>query len=216
MQRYEFELKGATSLLMHSDDVEMADALVEWQKDPANRGVSKPGDDRTPPWTWQTYQYYSDDGERVVMPSLNVSACLRKAATQIRMKGQKTFKEASQNGMMIEQENLQFLCKGKELLTGALPGRNTTFQEQADAVRDLGFRLFVKRVRVGQSKHIRVRPRFDNWAVRGSLMVLVPEITKEVLEQMFHLAGRVGLGDWRPGGPTPGQHGMFEASVFSA
>lgn len=52
-----FELTGTTPLLMHADDVDAADALIEWRQKPDNKNISKPGDDRSPPWAWQTYLY---------------------------------------------------------------------------------------------------------------------------------------------------------------
>ena len=88
-----------------------------------------------------------------------------------------------------------------------------TFTQQADAVRKLGFRLFAKRAKIGTSKHIRVRPRFDQWAVSGDIETIAPELTLEVVRQLFNLAGRVGLCDWRPGCKTPGPFGMFSATV---
>ena len=88
-----FELTGEMPLLMHSDDVEAADELKEWRKDPANKDLSVAGDDRSPAWTWQTYLY--SDGEHVTIPGANLMVNLRTAATQIILKKQKTFKELS-------------------------------------------------------------------------------------------------------------------------
>jgi len=87
------------------------------------------------------------------------------------------------------------------------------FDKQSDSVRKLGFRLFLKRAKIGTSKHVRVRPRFDSWSVRGEIETLAPELTFEVVSQLFQLAGRVGLCDWRPGCKTPGPFGMFAATV---
>jgi len=210
--KVEFTLNGMTPLLMHADDVLQADTLMEWRKDPANKNLSQPGDDRSPAWTWQTYLYH--DGSNLVMPCENMMVCLRQAAAQIVMKRQKTFKESSQSGMFIDSENLDLTVKRKPVsMADIIKIRNKTFKEQFEAVKKLGFVLYVKRARVGQSKHIRVRARFDTWEVTGSLNVIAPELTKEVLRQMFEIAGRVGLCDWRPGCKTPGPYGMFEADM---
>jgi len=208
IMKVKFELVGSTPLLMKQCSVDESDRLEAWRKDPANKGQSKAGDDRTPAWTWQTCLY--SDGSKVVMPADNLMACLRKAGAQMILKGKKTFKEASQSGILIPEEFMTFKCRGEEIsMSEILALRDLTYQEQAERVQKLGFRLFCKRATIGQAKHIRVRPRFEVWSVEGTLNVMSADITKEVLKTMFDIAGTVGLGDWRPGGKTPGAYGMF-------
>jgi hypothetical protein len=81
---------------------------------------------------------------------------------------------------------------------------------------ELGFKLHVKRAKIGAAKHIRVRPCFDRWMLRGTINVWDEQITDRVLTEVLTLAGRYkGLGDWRPGSKTPGSWGMFKATVRS-
>ena len=215
MFRVHFELTGQTPLLFHADDVEASDSLSEWRKAPENKNLSVAGDDRSPAWTWQTYMY--SDGTNVAWPSQNIMVGLRSAGAQITLKKQKTYKEISQSGLVIESEFCDFLCDGKQLGMEQITDlRDMTFKEQADAVQDLGFRLFVKRARVGQAKHVRVRARFDNWTIRGTISVVAPEITYEALTTLFEIAGRGGQGDWRPNCKTPGPFGMFQAELKKA
>lgn len=207
-----FKLKGLTPLLMAKHDIEERDRLAAWRKDPANKNRSVPGDDRAPAWTWQTALYH--DGERISFPSDNIMVALRQAGAQMILKKQKTMKEISQSGLLIVEEFCDFTTGGKSIDMQTIAGlAEQSFQEQSNAVRKLGFRLFVKPCRVQTSSHIRVRPRFDNWQVSGSIQVLAPELTREVVQQLFALAGRVGVGNWRPGCKTPGRFGMFEAVV---
>lgn len=212
--KIKFELTGKMPLLMHNDNIEESDVLMAWRRNPANKGISVPGDDRSPAWTWQTYLYH--DGENVCLPSANLSVALRQAGAQIIMKKQKTFKEASQSGMMIGSEFLPFRY-GEDSRTldmaSVLSWRELTFNEQLEKVKEAGFRLFAKRATIGSSKNIRVRPRFDLWSVSGSVEVFAPELTFPVLKQLFEIAGRVGLCDWRPGCKTPGPFGMFSSVV---
>lgn len=211
MRTYSFNLTGLMPLLMHADDVESADRLMEWRKDPANKNLSVAGDDRSPSWTWQTYLY--TDGENIALPAENLMVALRSAGTQLILKKQKTFKEISQSGLLIPNEFLTFTVDGASIPMAKIEAmKDRKFADQADAVRALGFRLFAKRATVGRAKHIRVRPRFDVWEASGSIQVLVPEITEDILHTLFELAGRVGLCDWRPGCRTPGPYGMFETS----
>jgi hypothetical protein len=196
-------------LLQHSDDVELADSLKVWRQDSANKNMSISGDDRSPAWTWQTYLY--TDGDNVSLPSQNLMVAIRQAGAQIILKKSKTYKEISQSGLLIPTEFLKFTVGGKQIPFAAIEAmRKKSFADQADSVRELGFRLFVKRARIGQAKHVRVRPRFDTWEATGEVQILVPEIIEDVLYKLFELAGRVGLCDWRPGCRTPGPYGMFE------
>lgn len=207
-----FELVGETPMLMHADDVEAADSLTEWRQDPANKNLSKPGDDRSPAWTWMTYLY--TDGSHVALPSENLMVCLRNAGTRMILKRNKTFKELSQSGLVIPSEFCDLYVSKKQIAVEPINAlRDKTFKQQADAVEELGFRLYVKRARVGMTKHVRVRARFDEWTVRGEVEVVAKEITFDHLKQLFDLAGRVGLCDWRPGCRTPGPWGMFEAKL---
>lgn len=207
-----FQLTGIMPLLMHADDIEQADLLVAWRKDPANKNLSTPGDDRSPAWTWQTYCY--SNGEHLVMPSENIMVALRQAGSQLILKKQKTYKEISQSGLLITTEFCEFRADGKLVPVESIRGlRDKPFAAQAESVQKLGFKLFCKRAKIGTSKHVRVRPRFESWSVSGRIQILAPEITPEVLTQLFELSGRVGLCDWRPGCKTPGPFGMFSAVV---
>lgn len=212
MKRFRFTLTGFMPLLMHADNIEGSDELAAWRKQPANKGVSVPGDDRSPPWTWQTYCYH--DGENIVMPSENIMVALRQAGAQLILKKQKTFKEITQSGLLISSEACEFRNNGKPIKwADVLAMRDKTFAEQASASKKLGFDLFVKRARVGTSKHVRVRPKFSAWVVTGEILVLKQEITADVLQQLFELAGKAGLCDWRPSGKTPGPYGQSDAVV---
>ena len=141
---------------------------------------------------------------------------LRQAGAQMILKKQKTFKEISQSGMCVHTEFIEFSGgSGKVDMENVWAMRDLPFKKQAEMVRDLGFRLFVKRAKVGTSKHIRVRPRFDTWRATGEIVVFehAQELTYDVVCKLFELAGRVGIGDWRPGCKTPGPFGMFDATL---
>lgn len=214
MYRASFELTGEMPLLMHWDNIDGGDELKAWRQASENKNQSTPGDDRSPPWTWHTYLY--TDGERVVMPSDNIMSALMNGGTQIILKKQKTYKELSQSGILIASEHCQFRFDGDRELTQAQLAelRDMPFAQQSEAARKMGFRLFCKRAKIGQAKHVRVRPRFETWTVRGELTVVSPDISFEVLERIFTYAGKSGLCDWRPSSPKrPGPYGMFTSVV---
>ncbi len=212
MKTYQFVLTGFMPLLMHADNIEGSDELQRWRKAPANKGLSTPGDDRSPAWTWQTYCY--NDEENVVMPAENIMVALRLAGAQMILKKMKTFKEITQSGLLITSETCDLFNNGKKVTwKSLLDMRENTFAEQSAACRKMDFELFVKRARVGTSKHVRVRPKFHKWSVVGEIAILKPEINGEILAQLFDLAGKAGLCDWRPSGKTPGPYGQFTASI---
>lgn len=209
-----FELTGLTALIQHQNDIEARDRLEAWRKDSKNRGSSKAGDDRSPAWTWQTYLYH--DGQRISIPSQSLMVCLRAAGAQMILKKQKTFKEISQSGMGILSEYLDFRCGAENQpvkIADVHALADEDFKTQADTVRDLGFRLFIKPVKVGQASHVRVRPRFDQWTASGVVVTTKQELTFENVSKLFELAGSVGLCDWRPGCKTPGPFGMFTSKL---
>lgn len=211
---YDFVLKGLSPALVHADDVMESDTLSTWRKDPKNKSVSVPGDDRSPAWTWQTYLYH--DGEHLTIPQENIMAALRYAGAKIPSKGQTTFKAMSQSGLLILGDHCEFRNGGKRVrVSDVMALRDRPFPEHIKGARALGFDLSVKRASVGTAKHVRVRPKFEDWEVRGTIAVNEPAITESVLAQLFDIAGRLaGLGDWRPSSPKkPGPFGMFTSSL---
>lgn len=210
---YEFTLKGVMPLLMHADDVMAADELDAWRKNPANKSVSVPGDDRSPPFTWQTYLYH--DGDNLAMPASCIMAALRGAGAKISAK-KGSFKAMSQSGLLITTDYCEFTNNGKPIrIADIVRYKDGTFKRHLDETHKLGFDLLVKRAKIGPKKHVRVRPMFKAWEVKGIIGVSEPAITEDVLTQLFEIGGRlIGLCDWRPGSPSsPGNFGMFVSSV---
>jgi len=218
MKSYEITLAAKTPLLMHADNIEWADQMERWKNDPASRKVSKAGDDRSPAFRWIGSLYH--DGERIAIPSDNIMCCLMEGGAMVPVPGGKsgkTFKSQTQSGMVTAEAFWSLLVGGKPLPAKPILAlaAEPDFQKHQDYAASAGFMLYVKRARIGQSKHIRVRPRFDAWSVSGVLNVMDDQITHPILEQILYQAGQYkGLCDWRPGGgKKPGPWGMFTANV---
>jgi hypothetical protein len=132
-------------------------------------------------------------------------------------KGKSTFKAKTQSGIQPMAPSFALIVHGKPLPYGPIAALRdeTSFANHKAAVKDLGFELSVKRATIGQSKHVRVRPMFSDWATTISLAIIDDQIDNEALAQILDCAGRFkGLGDWRPGSPKrPGPYGQFEASI---
>lgn len=190
--------------------------MKKWERDPANKGSSVAGDDRTPAHRWIGC-LYANAGV-LTIDADNLMTMLREGGARCPAgKGAKTFKRETQSGIVIDELAWPLLVRGAVVKVDDVMRLATVsnFEEHCEAVRKLGFELFVKRARINQAKHVRVRPRFDNWAVCGTLTVLDDKITTEVLENVLKFAGAyAGLGDWRPSSPkSPGPYGRFTAEI---
>lgn len=218
MQTYQITITGTQPLLMHADDIEWADEMERWKLDKDNKKHSKAGDDRTPAHRWIGALYRNEAGD-VVLPTENIMRCLMEGGAMVLVPGGrsgKTFKAQSQSGIMPRVLGWPLLVNGKPIdgkpIHALLSEKD--FAVHKTTVDALGFSLFVKRAKIGQSKHIRVRPRFDNWSATGELSVSDEQITEGVLRDILEMAGTYkGLGDWRPSSKTPGTFGMFTAEV---
>jgi hypothetical protein len=214
-RRYEVTLEGVAPLLMHNDNIAWADAIKEFAKDPANKGKSVAGDDRTPGWTWIGYLYTA--GGKVVIPSDNLMTVLREGGTQIPTgKKGKTFKAQTQSGIIVDQADWPLFIGGVDIPTAPIQklSRENDFEKHVELATSLGFELFVKRAKIGQNKHVRVRPRFDNWACSGTITVLDDAISPDVIRTILNYAGTYcGLCDWRPSSKNPGSFGRFISHV---
>jgi hypothetical protein len=218
---YLVTLRGTTEMFHHSDSVDWADELMKARLRAKKDKTGVPGDDRSPAWTWVGYTYF--DGEDIAIPFMNLSASLMRAGAQIGTgKKQQTFKSATQSGIRFAEPYWKLLVKGKPIAFAAERERLmkvSDFGEHKAAARAMGFTLDARRVTVGTSKHIRVRPLFaPGWTAVGEVQVIDERITEEVLRDLFTYAGRyVGIGDWRPGAPKkPGPFGTFAVDKIEA
>lgn len=217
MERYKLTIKGLSPLLMHQDNLGFNEQLTKWRKDPANKQLSTPGDDRTPAWTWIGSIYH--DGKVLGMPSDNVMTMLREGGAKVQGQGKSTYKKQTQAGVLLDQQQMTLLVGGKPLdLTPIkkLIG-NLEFTEHLELAEKMGFELLVKRAKIGMSKHVRVRPMFREWSLEGSFTVMDSEVsglTQDIMRLVLNQAGALcGLGDWRPSSPSSGTFGRFAPTI---
>jgi hypothetical protein len=203
---------------MHSDNIEWADFMEDWKNDPANKKGSKAGDDRSPAWRWLGSVYH--DGKHLAIPQANIMRSLMEGGAMVPVPGGKsgkTFKSQTQSGMMSVEPFWLLSIDGTLIEWADLEvlQAEENFKAHREAVRALGFDLMIKRAKIGASKHVRVRPEFAaGWQASGTLAVWDEQIVDVTLGQILEYSGQYkGLGDWRPGGKTPGPYGMFEASI---
>lgn len=217
LRQYRITITGTQPLLHHQDSIEWADEMSAWKDSKDNKKESKAGDDRSPAWRWLGALYH--DGKHIVMPVENIMRCLMEAGAMVPIPGAKngkTFKAQTQSGILPGAVAWPLLIDGKSVPVAKilkLVGEKDFTKHKETAVSH-GFSLFLKRAKIGQSKHIRVRPKFERWQLSGDLTVTDEQITTEVLSDIVEMGGTYkGLGDWRPGGKTPGSFGMFEGKA---
>lgn len=215
-RKYAITLTGETPLLMHRDNIDASSRVRKWAKDPLNKKVSTAGDDRTPAWTWVGYCYH--DGKRLAIDADNLMTMFRDGGKKCPAPtGKGSMQRQTQAGILVNEIGWPLLVGGATVDWKAVDAMHSVddFAEHEAFAAAQGFSLFVKRARVGTSKHVRVRPRFDSWSCSGTVTVLDEQITTEMLQMILTHAGfYCGLCDWRPGSPTaPGQFGRFTAKV---
>lgn len=211
---YQVTLTGESPLLLHRDNICWGEAMKRWSSDPNNKKHSVAGDDRTPAHRWIGCLYVN--AGTLVIDSDNLMTVLREGGAKCPAgKGNKTFKRETQSGIVVNEIGWPIIVNGGTIPFAAIEKlqTETDFEVHCQTATSLGFNLFVKRARVNQTKHVRVRPRFDAWAVSGTLTVLDDTITTEVLQRILtHAGAYAGLGDWRPSSPkSPGPFGRFTA-----
>ena len=214
---YSVAIKGTTPLLMHWDNIDAQDQTKAWLRVPANKAQSIPGDDRSPAWTWIGSLYH--DGDIVSVPFFNLMACIQAGATRVPTgKRGATFKKLVQSGIVIEEEFIPLITGGKQIpvekILKLMAEREADFSVHQSTAAQLGFELYVRRAVVGASKHVRVRPRFNDWGLEVTLSVHSDAIREPELNTILSEAGRCGIGDWRPSAPkNPGPFGQFIAEI---
>jgi len=218
MKQYQVTITGQTPLLMHSDNLAFGEKIIKWRKEPANKELSKAGDDRSPALTWISYLYH--DGKEIGIPSDNLMTALREGGAKVINKGKETYKKQTQSGIMIDQQQFRLLVNGNVVPVSRinpLIGEND-FNVHLELAESLGFELLVKRAKIGNAKHVRVRPLFREWQAVGSVTILDEELTglyQDTLEKILAQAGALcGLCDWRPSSPkSSGTFGKFTSEL---
>ena len=218
LRDYTVTLTGKMPLLMHADNIDWADEMAAWQGDPSHKKQSKAGDDRTPAYRWLGSLYH--DGKVIGLPLDNLMRAFMEGGAMVPVPGGrsgKTFKSQTQSGMLVQGGHWPLLVGGKAIdVQPILALRNEPdFAAHRQFVATKGFSLFLKRARIGQNKHVRVRPMFEQWSAVGVVQVWDDQITVAALASIVTYAGLYkGIGDWRPGTEKkPGPFGMFSAVV---
>jgi hypothetical protein len=133
----------------------------------------------------ESYLYKDSDGN-IVIPSVNIKACIREAGRNYRVSGRRTtFASMIRAGLDIRPFPYIPLIHN-------------------------GWQVDIKPVVVQRSRILRARPRFDEWALEFQILNHDPTIIHaDILKKILIDAGRYyGLGDYRP------EYGTFKVEKF--
>jgi hypothetical protein len=150
---------------------------------------------------WKTTVYLSSAGDGLlVMPALNVEACVRNAA-----KGHKIGRQAARSfvaaAVQITSDEIPFTVDGSTITIEDVENNGWLFTTTA----------VVNRARINRTR-VSLPP---GWSLDFDLMCTSDIIKPDFLQELLEEAGaRCGLGDWRPGAPTPGRFGKFELEQY--
>lgn len=176
-EKYNVKIKGTRPLLINS-----CKNILEENKDIPSRGKEK-----LTAKEQAERLLYKDKEENVVVPSLNLLACLRDSAVNFKVpgRGKKTYKSFIYSGLLIEPENILIIS-------------------------DDGWEVDLRPVVIGKARIIRARPKFINWELEFQVEIIDPIITPSAIESILRDAGKYnGLLDFRP------LFGLFEVTGFN-
>ena len=184
----EVTLKGQTHLLLHKA------APIEMNR---TRKKTETFEDE-----WKKTVYLSSNGDGcLVMPALNIEACIRNAAKghKIGRQGAKSFVASA---VQITEDEIPFIVNGERVILDDVVENQWLFTTTA----------VVNRARVNRTR-VSLPP---GWTLDFALMCSGDVVSPKFLQELTEEAGnRCGLGDWRPGAPTPGRFGKFDVAKFS-
>lgn len=175
---FDVTIEGTRPLLMHST------LGMTKPKGSSGRG------ERLTPQEEAEEGLYLNKAKEIVMPSLNILATMKAAASDFKVggKGKKTFKAYIDSGVEILPDEPLLINNGWEI--DARP-------------------VVIQRARI-----IRSRPKFETWSIKFQIKALDPLLLDvnhggEILKEILEAAGRhKGLGDFRP------RFGQFRITSF--
>jgi hypothetical protein len=163
---FNVEIEGTRPMLMHS-----------------TRSLTAPKSARgsipTPEQEAELGLYKNKDGE-IIIPGLNILACMKAAASDFKMggKGKKTFKGYIDSGLEVVPDDPLLIQSG--------------------------YVLDSRPVVIGRARIMRTRPKFEEWKLRFTLRVIDPLLLDSnhdgsILREILESSGEhKGLGDFRP------------------
>ncbi len=173
MEVYRVKIRGTRPLLMHAP-TEIGD------KPTRRRG------EHLPPEKEAEMYLYKDEEGRIVIPAVNIKACIRDAGRNYKVRGRRTTFAA--------------------MIRAGIDIRPYPYVP----LKHKGWAVDSRPVVVQRQRIIRNRPRFDEWELEFTIVNKDPTVIHaDTLKRILEDAGKwYGLGDFRP------EFGLFEVVEF--
>lgn len=164
MKKVKVKLKSSCPLLMNRFAVEDQDDDVR----------AKRKDEKFDSTEEAKKASYFDQKLGFYIPSSHIEGCLKKAASDFKLKGHKTYKDTILGSVFVEDEKLPL---------------NRQEWDEIDR----------RAAKVQTARIVRSRPRFNTWELTFAMLFDDERITTDVLRQILSEAGATkGIGDYRP------------------
>lgn len=132
----------------------------------------KPDPNKTDIELAEPYLYKDEDG-KIYQPCEHIEGAMQKAAVNFKFKGKKTYKDFIKSGLFVKPYTI--VHKLQKWVVDKRP------------------------VVIQRSKIMRIRPRFDKWALEFQFEINNAELSYKTLNEILIYSGRyVGIGDYRP------------------
>lgn len=191
MKRIEMTIKGSTPLLVNRMTPEQLLAL--------HTGDRKKFKTRKEPRQEAQDKVYATHDGNPYLPTENLMACLISAGMYIKLDGKRQMSTAKSTllpGFLSIEEPFLPLVSGD--------GKPAAWEVDMRQGRNPG----------GGEAVCIIRPRFDTWSLRASMLVDTDSISENVIRELVDIAGgRIGLGDFRP--QRRGIYGRFKVTNWN-
>jgi hypothetical protein len=212
MERIKVKISGVNAILLHNDDgVNPTNPITKAIKRITSKGKKKTDEDTIRLLDLDYIQGIYHDDALKMLPYVLAANYSEKEETLIYNIPKKA-KDLMTGSVFIPSENLE-----SSIMNGAKKNKNgkqiqktlMVFPENIPIIGiedipiydmiQLGCYKDVRNVKIGQSKTLRCRPRFDKWSLEFEAEYEADIISGEEVEMAIRVAGReVGLGDYRP------------------
>lgn len=185
------KIKGIAPLLMHSTaSLDTTDPRVkEYKELSKKRKKTEVTLDRIARLEWELGLYW-DKENRAYIPAEMLEACIVNGAVRNKSRLGKTMKA----GIIVEPWRPKLIHDGPDTIEGLWADSD---------FRDL------RAVRVGTSKIMRCRPRFNRWSLEFRIGFLQEHVSRSDVEKTLEDAGALAaIGDFRP------RYGRFLVESF--
>ena len=198
--RFEFHLEGISELYMDAVPREILEQIRKKIYRPGEHNLNLSPKDKA------AQKIHHGSNNEIGLPRKHIIGCLCRAAKNVKLPGTRHNINSPTYGNMLTQ----FIRIDQPFFRLFTP---------KIGVKKEGWKVQIFKgiiLALGEKKSIRlIRPRFNNWTIKGIIRVNLDVILEETIKKLFQTAGTVsGLGPMRPGLGGTGHAGMFKLTKW--